>query len=816
TVRGHWRDDGGAGTADLQGKIARMSAPAIARYLPRVVDPNVRQWMTAGLLAGEIRNGTATLKGRLGDFPFSRPGSTGTFRVAGHFQGMQLDYAPAHGNDKGWPALAGMTGTFAVDKASLVLDSAGGSMQTAPDQSVTLSRVHASIPDMEHDAQLNVEGDSTGAVPAYLAMATHAPLGKLLDGMLDRADGSGDWGVSLKLRIPLLHVADTQVDGHILFQGNTFRFMPQQPVMGDLQGDLQFTDQGMQTQALRGTFLGGPVQMSGKLGHGEALNFSGTLAASALDELIKLPAWKRFSGKTGYQGRLSYNKGGQVDLTIQSDLTGLAIDLPAPLGKTASAGMPLALQWGPAADRGRAGRRWLSGSVNRDINLLFEYDPSNRHGAYFARGAIAMKQAAALPAGGLILSGSLDTLDADAWDEALKSFTPAGAGKARTRSGSDPAILPTLEQINLSARRLIAAGQEFDDLTLSGQRPAPGQWRVSIDSRQAAGTLEWAEASGAAAGKITARFKRLALGKAGEEGKDDGNPPGKNGSNELSDFPGIDLQATQFLFYGHDLGSLSVIGTNLERGNLWRLDKLSIANDSAALNATGTLRMSGPDRGLTANADINFKDLGAALDRLDLHPVGGGQGTIQGKLFWRDLPWRHDKADIEGNFHVDLQKGRFINVSSHAARLLELLSLQSIQRLATFNTNPVNLLRQGFPFDTITGDMRVSKGVMNLDGYKIDGPSAAIALEGKTDIVNETWDLHAVVVPNLDASGAAIAAAVLNPVIGVGAFITQWLLKKPLARALASEYHVTGSWDDPKVNDVQAPLPDAKAAPVGH
>jgi uncharacterized protein (TIGR02099 family) len=814
-VQGRWRDDGGAGTADLRGKILRGSASAISRYLPRAVDPGVRQWMAAGLLAGEVSDGTVTLKGPLDDFPFAKPGGSGAFRVAGRFQGVRLDYAPAHGNDKGWPVLADLSGTFAVDKASLTLDGDGGTIQTGPDQSVALQSVHAFIPDMENDAQLEIDGATAGAAPDYLAMAPHSPLGKLLDGMLDHAEGTGDWGVSLKLHIPLAHVQDTQVDGHILFQGNTFRFAPQMPAVSDLQGDLAFSEQGMQTKSLRGTFLGGPMQVSGKLGHGESLAFSGTLAASALDELGRLPAWKRFSGKTAYQGRLTYAKGGEVDMSVQSDLAGLAIDLPAPLGKTASAAMPLNLQWGPATDRGRAGRRWLSGSVNRNINLLLESDPANRRGAYFARGAIGMGQAPSLPAGGLSLSGTLDALDVDAWDDALKSFAPAPAAKGKARPA--PAILPELEQANLSVRRLTAAGQDFDDLTLSAQQPAPGQWRVSIDSKQAAGTLEWAEASGAAAGKITARFAHLALGKPGEADKnDDKNLLGKDKSNELSDIPGIDLQAKQFLFYGHDMGSLSVIGTNLERGNLWRLDKLNIANDAATLNATGTLRMSGPDRGLSANADIDFKDLGAMLDRLDLHPIGGGRGTIQGKIFWRDLPWRHDKADIEGSFHVDLQKGRFINVSSHTARLLELLSLQSIQRLATLNTNPTNLLRQGFPFDTITGDMRLSKGVMNLDGYKIDGPSAAIALEGKTDIVNETWDLHAAVLPNLDASGAAIAAAVVNPIIGVGAFITQWLLKKPLARALASEYHVTGSWDDPKINDVREQAQDPKTAPAGH
>lgn len=816
SAQGRWRDDGGAGSADLQGRIVRASASAIARYLPQAVNPDVRRWMRDSLLAGELSDATVKLKGPLDQFPFTGEGSAGAFRVAGRFQGVRLDYAPAQGERKGWPALSDLSGTFAVDRASLTLDSAGGSVQTGPDQSVTLQGLHAAIANMEHDAQLDVSGSSAAPVPAYLALAANSPLGKLLDGTLDHAEGSGNWQVSMNLHVPLMHTRDTQVDGHILFQGNTLRLSPQLPALGDLQGDLAFSDRGMQTKSLRGTFLGGPVQVSGKLGHGDSLAFSGTLSASALDELGKLAAWKRFSGKTAYQGRLSYAKGGEVDASVQSDLAGLAIDLPAPLGKAASGSMPLSLQWGPAADGGRAGRRWLSGEVGRNNNVLLEHDPSDRRAAYFSRGAIGLERAASLPARGLSLSGKLDTLDVDAWNDALKSFEPAGAAKGTARPRPEPHILPELASVNLEARHLVAAGQDFDDLTLSAQQPAPRQWRVTIDSRQSAGTLEWAQASDATAGKITARFTRLALGKAGEavdKGKDERS--GKDRSNDLSDIPGIDLQAKQFVFYGHDLGSLSVSGTNLERGNLWRLDKLDIANDLATLKATGTLRMSGPDRGLTATADIDFKDMGAMLDRLDLHPIGGGHGTIQGKFFWRDLPWRHDKSDVDGSFHVNLEKGRFINVSSHAARLLELLSLQSIQRLATLNTNPINLLRQGFPFDTLTGDMRLSKGVMNLDDYKINGPSAAIALEGKTDIVNETWDLHAVVVPNLDASGAAIAATLVNPVIGIGAFITQWLLKKPLARALASEYHVTGSWDDPKIDTVETKAPLAQTAPKG-
>ena len=40
--------------------------------------------------------------------------------------------------------------------------------------------------------------------------------------------------------------------------------------------------------------------------------------------------------------------------------------------------------------------------------------------------------------------------------------------------------------------------------------------------------------------------------------------------------------------------------------------------------------------------------------------------------------------------------------------------------------------------------------------------------------------------------------------IGLGAFVTQWLLKQPLARAMTMEYAVTGSWDDPKIEPIES------------
>lgn len=165
------------------------------------------------------------------------------------------------------------------------------------------------------------------------------------------------------------------------------------------------------------------------------------------------------------------------------------------------------------------------------------------------------------------------------------------------------------------------AGYTLDDLKLAAQRPTASQWRVTVDSRQALGTLEWTEASGAIAGRVTGRFKRLAL--AGEEDTRQ-EEDALSAGNDLEDIPAIDLQAEEFSLYGKQLGSLQLIGTNMERGRLWRLDKLQIANDAARLDATGNWRLDGTQRGLTVQANAEFSDLGKFLDRVGLPQTVGG------------------------------------------------------------------------------------------------------------------------------------------------------------------------------------------------
>jgi uncharacterized protein YhdP len=92
------------------------------------------------------------------------------------------------------------------------------------------------------------------------------------------------------------------------------------------------------------------------------------------------------------------------------------------------------------------------------------------------------------------------------------------------------------------------------------------------------------------------------------------------------------------------------------------------------------------------------------------------------------------------------------------------------------------------------------------------GVQAAVLMEGQADLVRETQDLRVIVVPEINAGTASLAYAAVNPAVGLGTFVAQWLLRRPLIAASTREFHITGSWDDPKVERVERKPPEAAAA----
>ena len=60
-----------------------------------------------------------------------------------------------------------------------------------------------------------------------------------------------------------------------------------------------------------------------------------------------------------------------------------------------------------------------------------------------------------------------------------------------------------------------------------------------------------------------------------------------------------------------------------------------------------------------------------------------------------------------------------------------------------------------------------------------------------------------VVIPEINAGTASLIASAINPAVGLGTFLAQWFLRRPLIESATQEFHIDGSWADPKITKLQ-------------
>jgi len=166
---------------------------------------------------------------------------------------------------------------------------------------------------------------------------------------------------------------------------------------------------------------------------------------------------------------------------------------------------------------------------------------------------------------------------------------------------------------------------------------------------------------------------------------------------------------------------------------------------------------------------------------------------------------------MSGQFNINMERGQFLQTEPGVARLLGVLSLQSLPRRLKLDFS--DLFSEGFLFDFVRGDVTIQQGIASTNNIQMKGVSAAVLMEGKADIKNETQDLKVVIVPELNAGTASLVYSAINPLVGLTTFLAQYVLRKPLMKSNTEEFHVQGTWKDPKVTKVEAPEPDSKSTP---
>ena len=827
-VQGEWHgqwqapaNGNGPGVLDLQGQIKQLNAARAYRYLPMALPAGVRQYVRDAVAKGVYADVQVKIKGDLAKIPFADP-KEGEFRFAGRVRDIELDYMPAAllpPKSLPWPRLHKLSGQLVFDRLGMQLSDASARVGDAR-TGLSLTAGLVEMADMARNPVLNVSAENKGPATQVLTLVQKSPLDALLSGALRQTQATGSVQTRFKLSVPLLTPNDTKVQGLVVLAGNDLRVTPTTPVLEKAQGTLQFTESGFTLSGMQARLLGGPVRIEGGLSaattasngarseQGLQLRAQGQISADGLrqaKELAPLSALTQHaSGTTTYSAQLGWRQG-QPEFSVQSQLDGLALKLPMPLGKLASTSTPLSfrtrVQNAGGALRDQIQLEWgniASANYVRDLA-----GPA----AVVLRGSLTLglpsSQAPTLPATGVSASVALDQFSVDDWQALLPANWMSDAEKAVPGQAAWQAYLPT--RIALQANTITADGRTLHQVVAGSVREG-ATWRVNVDARELNGHVLYRQPGNEQLGHLYARLSRLNLppsSVAEVEGLLEAPPV---------NLPSLDIVVEQLELRGKKLGRIEIeaLNTEQQRARLktapeWQLNKFNIVLPEATLRSTGRW-LTAADGGQQRKTEMNFKlevtDAGALLTRLGTpDALRGGSGQLEGLVRWQGSPLALHYPSMSGQFSVKMGRGQFLKADAGAAKLLGVLSLQALPRRLLLDFRDV--FYEGFAFDSVLGDVTITQGIANTRNLQIKGVNALVQLDGSADIAHETQKLRVVILPGLDAGTASLVAGIaVNPVVGLTAFLAQLFLQNPLAKANTQEFLIDGSWAEPRVTKV--------------
>ena len=757
------------GFLDLNAKFANANGKFAHYYFPKILGEHTLNWLDTSILDGRGEDVNVTVKGNLADFPYPN-NKLGLFRVTAKISDGSLDYAP------GWPRIDGIKLNMLFEGTRMELNANAGTIlgNQITKAKIAIPLLHAEQP------VLDIIGEAQGPVSEGLKYINSSPLINSMHGFTEGLRTTGNGKLNLELHIPLHNTDATTVKGSYVVNNGSLA-AEGVPDLTAINGKLEFTESQLHALNVNASVYGGPAQLNINTGkdHVLRINARGRITDAGLKQAFGPGLTDRLSGTTDWAGNIS-TLDKQLDISITSSLVGLASSLPAPLGKVANDTLPLRFdkkQLSPTQD-----------SLNITLGNVLgaKLLRTAQQGVFkLDRGEIGLNVVPDAPSQpGIGLRGTMDYLDLDEWQNILDKTAPKSA------TGGKSAVI--LSRIDLAVNTLDIFDRRVNNLKLNA-KPLGDGWQFNIQSREITGDAQWSNVNnGQGNGKLSAKLKSLVIPSAAPntaELRTQGNF-----KQQAQAYPALDITAENFEFGKKKLGRLE-LQASLQNED-WSIEKLRIVNPESTLTAEGEWHnwKRNPNTRMTLSWDIS--DLGKTLERYGYpNTVKGGDADMTGQLKWPGSPHEFDVLGLSGNLQLDARHGQILKIQPGVGRLFSVLSLQNLPRRLTFDFRDV--FSSGFTFDKISSSVKIDRGIMRSDDFKMEGPTARVELRGDTDLQKETQHLYVKVTPYISDS-LSIAALAGGPIVGAAAFVAQKLLKDPINKLAADEYEIVGTWDNPQ------------------
>ncbi len=788
----------------LDMNFARAAMPQIHRYLPLAMNLETTAFLAKAFGSGEVKNGVIHIKGNPTEIPFAKP-QAGEFSVKLPVVNASLIPDPLLPTNQGsWPSFSAVNGLVAIQQTKLDI-----AIDQAKYKEVNLQQFTASIANMSAAQPiLQINGKAQGDLAQMFEYLQPTPVLMQHEQLSKNLKVSGPALLNLDLQIPFAASQEPIINGELVLSKNRSQW-GDFPPLENIRGTLRLRDEKAEFEDVYAELLGGTLQITSTFDKANKKLF--TLNGNANSGAIKSyfaspnraanPFLTALSGKLNYKGTIAASALA-ADFNLIFDLQNLGFDVPAPFKKAIGTAMQaeINVHSSPGSKTKPHTVDW-SGRIGDLISAQGNLTEGEASRQSFGVGVVAPK-----PTSDTTLSLQLAELNADSWQIFFNSTALKETNNSKAIGLADLSI----GQINAQIKNFIFLNRTWPDLYINASGKN-NSLITRINSPALAGQVDLQLNSAAAKpNRVSGKLTYLHIPPANlltpplnaEMKAADTTLATVSNQKKIRLMPDIDLTINDFTWAKGQLGVTTLKASN--QGDRFQIDSLKVSNADAKVNITGQW-FDVPQEGnehtsLDVEADIS--NLGVIISRWgNPDQIEGGMGKLTAKLDWQGSPFQPEWSSIAGQLDLDLSNGRLLEVDTGAVQLLNVLSLQSLLKFASFNEVSMarNMTSKGTAFNQITSTFNIRNGVARTNQFNMELNQARLLMSGLISIPNQTQDLRVTIFPTLDATSGALALFAINPIAGLGALVGQYLLTNQINKAMQSDYLIQGSWKTPEI-----------------
>ena len=782
-----WPRNGDAPQIDLTATAFASDGRRVVPLLPLKKFPAaVASWLDRAIIGGRIPRADIRFSGPFREFPFDA--GEGVFNIALDIEDAVIDYA------KGWPRIENVDTHLVFDGVSLTTQKNSGRIGL-----IRFRDADVRIADLRK-GMLEIHARQSVAVKATLNFLQRSPIATAIGPVIGKLTGDGNVNADLQLIMPVMRATEYELEIVVDANGANLGMTGLDWGLTDLGGTLTVRNTRFYSDGMTATLLDTPVTLelrpaaeSSDL-YGQFIRIVGRTPVERWMQALSIPFADRVDGPANWVALVLIPQRqpdlqAPVHIIARSDLIGVESRLPDPLAKTVVEARALEVDVAFPAE----GQLEVSGRLHPELTWAFDLESIDEVWR-IARGAVHAGSAAAIvPAGrGVELSGHLDFLRFDDWltlTDADPEAEPGGAGPGQ------PDWQDTWHEAVFAIDQLSAFGQLFSDVQLEAHQDEQN-WQIALEGEAIAGqiTVPLDLDSGR---PIELDMERLWLVDTDSGSEDDGEPADPRA------VPSFTVEVDDFVIKDMHFGTLSTTIKSVSGGVIVEPIRMQAATFS--IDGDGAWLVHPNDESLRQThlkLNLNGTDIKAMLTALGYDPVAAGESIVaSGDLTWLGGPSSDFLERADGTFTLSMEDGSLLDIDPGGGRIFGVLSLSALPRRLSFDFSDVT--DKGLNFDTLKGDFTIDDGNAYTCNLGMEGSVADMGVVGRTGMAARDYDQLAVVRPHASRLLAVGGVVVGGPVVGAAMLLFSQIFKKPLSTLGESYYHITGSWDEPVVEQIR-------------